>query len=523
MAAESAVSRRSRRKTSIRTRLTLSHLAVIAVAMVLSGVLLLSFLDRYFLQAMEDNLVAQAQITAQTLVPGSATIDHPAQAQSWVSNTLRQQRVDNIYLQTENVAPPIGPLPTGGLDLAYLADASLELGAALDTRIRVLDSRGVVLVDSAQEDQGVDMSVDPLVAQALSGVYASRTNASGRAPEMHVAVPVIVEGRLSGVVYLSQPLRDVMAVLGDLRLRWGLAMAIALLLSGVVGLLLSGAIARPVKLLTVAAGAVAEGHLDQQVPVRSRDEVGRLSEAFNEMTARLRAARQMETDFVANVSHELRTPLTSVKGLVETLRDGAVDDYQVRDRFLETIEGETNRLIGLVNDLLLLSRVDSEALRLRHGAVDLSQLARAAAEQFSLQAEAQHLDLQVVAGPDVSLAWGDPDRITQVLLNLLDNAVKYSRPGGTVVVTIDGELPDRVRVRVQDQGIGIPAEVLTRVGERFYRVEKARSRAQVGSGLALAIARALVQAHGGDLWLESAEGRGTTVTFTLPRYGGDQA
>jgi signal transduction histidine kinase len=192
---------------------------------------------------------------------------------------------------------------------------------------------------------------------------------------MYVALPVLVEGRLAGVVYLSQPLRDLTAVLHDLRTRWLISTAIALLLSGIVGLLLSGAIVRPLRRLTAAAGAVAHGQLDQQVPVRSRDELGRLSQAFNDMTARLQAARQMQTDFVANVSHELRTPLTAIKGLVETLRQGAVDDPQVRDRFLETMESETDRLIRLVRDLLLLSHADSAALNLECEQLDLAQLA----------------------------------------------------------------------------------------------------------------------------------------------------
>ena len=166
-------------------------------------------------------------------------------------------------------------------------------------------------------------------------------------------------------------------------------MAVALVLSGAAGLAFSGAIARPVRRLTAAAGAVAQGQLDQQVPVRSRDELGQLSKAFNDMTARLKAAQQVQTDFVANVSHELRTPLTAVKGLVETLSDGAVDDFKVRDRFLGTVERETDRLIRLVNDLLLLSRADSEALNLRREPLDLAELARATVERLAPQAEAQ--------------------------------------------------------------------------------------------------------------------------------------
>ncbi len=501
---------------SIRTRLTLSHLMVIIVAMGLSGFLLLSLLERYFLQAMEDSLVTQARITAQALIPGAMVEGPPAQAQPSAYNTIQQQRVSNISLQARNVAPPATGVPLGEVDLSYLADASLQLSSELDTRIRILDAHGVVRADSHGTEVGADLQADPVVARALAGQYASQTDRSGREPAMQVALPVLVEGKLVGVVYLSQPLRDALAVLRALRFRWLLSTLIALLFSGVMGLLLARAIARPVRRLTEAAGAVAAGNLDAQVPVRSRDELGRLSRAFNDMTARLRAARQAQTDFVANVSHELRTPLTAIKGTVETLRDGAVDDPEVRDHFLATVEGETDRLIRLVNDLLVLSRADSEVLNLQREPLDLARLAQATARKLIPQAEARGLSLQVEAGPHTPLALADPDRIEQVLVNLLDNAVKYSRPGGVITVRVDGRPQGVAQVQVQDQGIGIPAAELPRIGERFYRADKARTRAEGGSGLGLAIARALVEAHGGRLWLESEEGQGTTVTFTLP-------
>jgi signal transduction histidine kinase len=502
--------------SSIRIRLTLSYLAVIVVAMSLSGFVLLSLLERYFLQAMEDSLVAQARITAQALIPGALAEGPPIEVPSSAFNTL-QQRASNIELQAQNVMPPVEEFPLGDVDLDYLTDASLQLSSQLDTRIRILDAQGVVLVDSYQVEQGADLRDDPLVAQALAGKYASDTDQSGRYQSaMHLALPVLVEGKLVGAVYLSQPLQDAIAVLSDLRSRWLLSTVIALVLSGAVGLLLSGAIARPLRLLTAAAGAVARGQLDQQVPVRSRDELGRLSQAFNEMTARLHAARQMQVDFVANVSHELRTPLTAVKGLVETLRDGAVDDPQVRDRFLETVEDETDRLIRLVNDLLILSRVDSEALDLKRELVDLTHLAQATAAKLEPQADTRQVALRVEANTRAPFAWADPDRIEQVLVNLLDNAIKYSHPGSTVTIRIDDGSDGMARVQVQDKGIGIPAEDLPRIGERFYRADKARSRTEGGSGLGLAIAQALVEIHGGHLDLESEEGQGTRVTFTLP-------
>jgi signal transduction histidine kinase len=497
-------------------RLTLSHLAVIVVAMALSGFLLISLLEQYFVEAIEDSLAAQARITAQALIPGAIVEVPPVEAPVSAFNTL-QQRQQNFALEAQNVAPPPDAGALEGADLSYLADASLQLSSQLNTRIRVLDAQGSVLVDSQQEGQGADLAADPLVSQALAGQVASRTadGTGNGAAAVHLAMPILVDGNLAGAVYLSQPLDDVTAVLRDLRTRWLLATAIALLLSAGVGLLLSGAIARPVRRLTQAAGAVARGHFDQEVPVRSHDELGHLSRAFNDMTARLRAARKMQVDFVANVSHELRTPLTAVKALVETLRDGAVDDPEVRDQFLETVEEETDRLIRLVGDLLTLSRADSEALNLQRESLDLGQLVRDTVERFAPQAEAKGLALEIETGTQTAPALADPDRIGQVLVNLLDNALKYSRPAGTVTVRVDAT-PEEARVEVRDNGVGIPAEDLPRIGERFYRADKARSRAEGGSGLGLAIARALVEAHGGQLWLESQEGKGTVATFTLP-------
>jgi signal transduction histidine kinase len=182
------------------------------------------------------------------------------------------------------------------------------------------------------------------------------------------------------------------------------------------------------------------------------------------------------------------------------------------------VEGETDRLIRLVNDLLLLSRADSDALNLQRQPVNMAQLVRATVDRLAPQAKARDLVLRVeaVSDGDSPLAWADRDRIEQVLLNLLDNGIKYSRPGGTVTVTVHGGAGQPVLVQVRDEGIGIPAEELTRIGERFYRADRARSRAGGGSGLGLAIAQALVVAHGGELRLESQEDKGTVVTFTLP-------
>jgi signal transduction histidine kinase len=202
-----------------------------------------------------------------------------------------------------------------------------------------------------------------------------------------------------------------------------------------------------------------------------------------------------------------------------------VDDAGVRDRFLGTIEAEANRLTTLVNDLLVLSRADSHMLELRLGDVDVATLARESVERLAPQATSKGVRVEVVAPAGPAIARVDPYRIQQVLVNLLDNAIKYSSPGGTVTVSVALEADGSLQVAVRDEGPGISPEVQPHVFERFYRADGARSRrfagggpvrAATGAGLGLSIAKALVEAHGGRIGLESAVGEGTTVNFTLP-------
>jgi two-component system, OmpR family, sensor kinase len=505
----------SRTRFGIRARLTLSYLVVILVAMGLSGFLLLSLLDRYFIQAMQSNLLTQAQITAQALMPGAVAGTITQTVSSPASNTLQQQS-NNISLQAQNVSPQGVTSPVAGIDLSFLSNSSLQLSSQLDTRIRILDVTGRVIVDSVTADQGRILEGDLLVEEALAGKQSSHVEGAGGDATMSLALPWRTNGQLIGVIYLSQPLRDVTAVLHDLRLRWLLATVLALVLSVAAGIMLSGAITRPLYRLTEAAGAVADGKLDLRVPVQSNDELGLLSTAFNEMTGRLHASRQAQMDLVADVSHELRTPLTTVKGMVETLRDGAVDDLQVRDRFLASVDSETERMIRLVNDLLLLSRADSNALNLHPASCVMDTVITRTIERLRPLADRKRIALLYDAHNVALTVWADEDRVELVLVNLLDNAIKYSKPGGSVTVSLCLAQENQAKVAVQDEGVGISPEALSRIGERFFRVDRARSRDEGGSGLGLAIARALVEAQGGQLTLQSKEGQGTIATFTLP-------
>ncbi len=248
-----------------------------------------------------------------------------------------------------------------------------------------------------------------------------------------------------------------------------------------------------------------------------RDEAGRVSGAVAILrdVSREERLEAMRREFVANVSHELRTPLTTVKSYVETLLDGAVDDRATLMRFLRTVAGETDRMTRLVNDLLTLSLLDAGRLVLEREEVHLPELAAAVSEKFLEKCERKGVALATSFGAGVPPVWVDPRRLEQALANLLSNAVDFTEAGGRVEVRV-AVRGEEVAVEVRDSGAGIPPEDLPRVFERFYRVDKARSRELGGTGLGLSIAREIVEAHGGRIELASRMGEGTTATIVLP-------
>lgn len=237
---------------------------------------------------------------------------------------------------------------------------------------------------------------------------------------------------------------------------------------------------------------------------------------FHDVTAEKDFVRRQQ-EFVADVSHELRTPLTAIKSYVETLLDGAAADPEVSDRFLDVLKRETDRMVDLVKDLLVLSQLDYRQVALHKTKVELFDLVTDAVEQTQLKTGLKEREIEIAIPPALPRVWVDQEKIMRVLLNLLNNAIKYTLPDGKIKIgaSVDDK-GGRLKVLLEDNGPGIPAKDLERIFERFYRVEKTRSRDYGGTGLGLPIARRLVEAHGGRIWLESTVGKGTRVWFTLP-------
>lgn len=250
-----------------------------------------------------------------------------------------------------------------------------------------------------------------------------------------------------------------------------------------------------------------------------RDDEGKIAGVVavgHDVTA-YRQLDRLRTNFVSDVSHELRTPLTAIKGFVETLQDGAADDPEARDRFLSTIAAETERLTRLTNDLLLLTRADAGRLELHLASADLAACVERAAAQLAPCAAEKRLVLTIEPPDEPPTVLADADRVHQVLVNLLHNALKFTPEGGRVVVSL-GRAGEQASCTVSDTGPGVPADELPHLFERFYRADRSRARSGGGdgAGLGLAIAKAIVEAHGGRMWVESEPGQGASFTFTLP-------
>jgi signal transduction histidine kinase len=289
------------------------------------------------------------------------------------------------------------------------------------------------------------------------------------------------------------------------------ATAIAVLTATVVSVLVAGRIAGPIATLARAAGRIAGGHYAERVETDGPGELGDLAASFNDMAGSLEATEGRRLQLVGDVAHELRTPLTTLDGYLEGLEDGVIEPSA---QTWHLLRAETSRLTRMVNELSELWRAESNQLPLRIDAVDVGQVGREVGERFAPQAAARGIALELPSGTAVAMA--DRDRVAQILANYLSNALRHAPDGSRVAVGV-ARTPEGIRASVTDEGPGLAPDQLEAVFERFYRVDAARSRAAGGSGIGLAIVRALAEAMDGTAWAESeGPGRGATFLVELP-------
>lgn len=315
-------------------------------------------------------------------------------------------------------------------------------------------------------------------------------------------------------IIVGYPLTEIEQTLEELFRALKVGLPIVLIVAVIGGYWLARYSLRQVEVLTKAAQDISARHLNVRLPMPPvNDEIARLTATLNDMIARLEQSFQQIQQFTSDASHELRTPLAILIGELELMlrRPHTVEEYQAA---LSSALEEVVRLSKVVDGLLELSRAESGQVAIERELVNLSQLVQDVCEDFTLLAEEHNLRLEVKVQPFIQII-GDRTRLRQVLINLLDNAVKYTPSGGCIRVELRQEQL-RAQLSISDSGIGIPAEDLPHIFDRFYRVDKARSRKVGGSGLGLAIVHWIVEAHGGTITVESIEGRGTTFHISVP-------
>jgi signal transduction histidine kinase len=471
---------------SMQARLSRNYLLVLTLGMALAGLLVWLVVSDLYIKTQRENLLAQAKLIAAGLQESELPIG-PVEP----------------YSQMANVLPGVHTRLIG-------ESGAVVMGLPMTNEmIQLSETEGFASIPPSELIQR------PEIESALKGTPATAVRKVIQNQRvLYAAAPMQdFNGGIIGIVYIATPLPSgglpfaiILQLLG--------AILFAVLMAAFTGRLLARRISTPLEELAVAAVAVSKGDLNQTVSTNSDiSELQSVNQTFNEMVANLRQADEVKKAFIADVTHELRTPLTVIKGTIETLEDGALDDLEGRSSLLTSMMRETERLIRMVNELLVLTRADAGSLYLNMQDLDLAELAHMRCEIMGLMASRQKVKLKVIG--DAQTISADPDRLSQILDNLLANAIRHSPQNSIVTIQIQSK-DHGVECSVSDSGPGIPAGHLPFIFDRFHRVESARDRLSGGTGLGLAIARALVAAHKGKILATSLEGKGTTVTFWLP-------
>lgn len=576
---------------SIQWRIAVPFILLIVISMGILGVYLTSFTRDLQLDNLRSHLEKEARITAEASLPAFLS-------QSGNLDTLAKKLEEDI-----------------------------------NARVTIIALDGKVLGDSQEDPAAMENhATRPEVKEAVTSGAGESTRFSTTVGEqmMYVAVPITNQGEILGVARVALPLITVRKSVNQVTLVMSLAMLITATLAIVAASLIARLTTHPIREIIRASQRIASGEVEQKIPVRTRDEIGQLAQAFNEMSSNLnklvgdisaertnlqtiltnvadgiivvdiegkivlvnqateklftfrdkdvitkplievlhdhetdeivkkclrtgktqtaqfesvisrrfirtiavpisegiltgvlllfqdltelRSLQTMRRELIGNISHELRTPIAGIKAMVETLKEGAINDENVAMNFLSRIDGEVDRLSQTVSEITELSRIETGKTELRVTPVDINALIAEVTAQLSPMAEKQHITITTDLAnlPTIN---ADKDRIRQTLVNLVHNAIKFNRSGGKVVISTRANT-ESIITTISDTGVGIPRDDLSHVFERFYKADRARSKA--GSGLGLAIAKHTVQAHGGDIRVQSEEGQGSTFSFSLP-------
>jgi len=398
------------------------------------------------------------------------------------------------------------------------------LDQAFDSRIWVFDADGKIVASSSQEEIAIGKLVDKtVVGKVMDGATAEVNITFGElsAPMLSVVVPWGKNDTVYGGIIVHSPLTDMNNTVQDMRETILWIAQICIVLSCGLAFYMSWSITRPLQQIERAASKIGMGDYSERITTKYKDEIGDLATTINQLAERLELSNvekqkleQIRLDFLANASHELRTPLTAMQGFLEALQDGLIDD-QARQRYYQIIYNETIHMNRLVDDIMDLSRLENNEIKLTLQPVDASSLLKKVQFKFQHEVEERKTRINLQIWDPLPFVVADPDRLEQILNNLVKNAVKFTEEG-TITITA-GEDGDHVRFSVTDTGIGISKADQELIWKRLYKVDRGRSSRAKGSGLGLAIVKQLVDLHGGRISVNSEIGQGATFTVWIPK------
>ncbi len=407
-----------------------------------------------------------------------------------------------------------------------------ELAEATQARVTLIGRDGQVLGDSARTDVAENHGTRPEIQAALAGRQGSafRRSATTGINMLYVAIPIE-----TGALRVALPLEAIETQIASIRKRVVVATGASFLPALLLAALFARSVSGKLGAIIDYAAELAQGKFSARLAKQGNDELGLLGRKLSETGEKLQAAtvalerehaelekvERVRKDFVINVSHELRTPLASIQGYTETLLDGAIHEPGTNIRFLNIIRQNAERLTNLAGDLLTLSRIELKTQKFQFASYYVNELLNDCVDSVRPMADKKHLKLRIEPGPEGAEVFCDSKAVHQLLGNLLDNAIKYTPEHHQIVVSAAAAKPNAaghefVEFAVKDSGNGIAPDELPRLFERFYRVDKARSRELGGTGLGLAIVKHLAKAHGGDVGVTSELGNGARFYFTLP-------
>ena len=455
---------------------------------------------------------------------------------SMVGEYLFERRIRTDSASIESLASRIAQQLADGETEELYTQLSAS-GGELGGRLLVLDKYGKVQVDTYSDLNGTRVDY-PEVASILVrgemsdyGVHALNSdgeaakstpflfsNASESTWVSYCTAGIVRQADVIGVLLLASPVQTMMENLYELRDQMVILFLVVAGFAIAFSLIFSQIITKPITALTKGIQTMARGDFSTRVKVRGSGEMRRLARTFNGMSEKIESLDQARNQFVSNASHELKTPLATMKILIESLIYQPEMETGLRTEFLSDINREIDRLSSIVTDLLTLVRMDVKDVKLSRENMSLAELVKDTEHLLKPMAEKRHQTL-VLSLQDECDMYADRTKLQQVVYNLMENAFKYTQEGGQITVTLQKSGRDAV-LKVKDNGPGIAAEHLPHIFDRFYRVDKARSREAGGTGLGLAIVHQLVMLHGGEIHVESEVGKGTTFTVELPLHQG---